>query len=240
MAQGAPPSGTPRSGTPLAGTPPTVTAPRSGGRGSPRRPRSGPRPWPRAPTTAWPWSSPGPGPGSARPSPRSSPASAHPSWWRRASPSTSRPGSTAIESIGAPVVAVTCDIRDPEAVAAAFESATDVFGLPGVLVNNAAANFPVPAEDMSPNAWRTVVDITLNGTFLCAREFARRHLVDRDPGLDPQHRCVLRVDRRAGLRPLGGGQGRRGQHDRDAGGRVGSVRHPGQLPGARACSPTRT
>jgi NAD(P)-dependent dehydrogenase (short-subunit alcohol dehydrogenase family) len=29
---------------------------------------------------------------------------------------------------------------------------------------------------MSPNAWRTVVDITLNGTFFCAREFARRHI----------------------------------------------------------------
>src|SRR5690606_5459844 len=43
-------------------------------------------------------------------------------------------------------------------------------------VNNAAANFPVPAEDTSPNAWRTVVDITLNGTFLCCREFGRRHL----------------------------------------------------------------
>ena len=45
-----------------------------------------------------------------------------------------------------------------------------------MLVNNAAANFPVPADEMSPNAWRTVVDITLNGTFFCAREFARRHL----------------------------------------------------------------
>ncbi len=45
-----------------------------------------------------------------------------------------------------------------------------------MLVNNAAANFPVPAEDMSPNAWRTVVDITLNGTFFCTREFGRRHL----------------------------------------------------------------
>ena len=56
------------------------------------------------------------------------------------------------------------------------------FGLPGVLVNNAAANFPVPAEDMSPNAWRTVVDITLNGTFFCAREFGRRHLAAGTPG----------------------------------------------------------
>ena len=51
-----------------------------------------------------------------------------------------------------------------------------------MLVNNAAANFPVPAEDMSPNAWRTVVDITLNGTFFCAREFARRHLEAGTPG----------------------------------------------------------
>ncbi len=77
---------------------------------------------------------------------------------------------------------VTCDIREPEQIAAAFDTATEAAGLPGVLVNNAAANFPVPAEDMSPNAWRTVVDITLNGTFFCAREFARRHIAARTPG----------------------------------------------------------
>ena len=85
-------------------------------------------------------------------------------------------GVAAIEAIGAPVATVTCDIRDPESVAGAFDAAEAAFGLPGVLVNNAAANFPVPADEMSPNAWRTVVDITLNGTFFCAREFARRHL----------------------------------------------------------------
>jgi NAD(P)-dependent dehydrogenase (short-subunit alcohol dehydrogenase family) len=91
-------------------------------------------------------------------------------------------GRAALRELGAPVLAVTCDIRDPEAVAAAFDAATGAFGLPGVLVNNAAANFPVPAEDMSPNAWRTVVDITLNGTFFCAREFARRHISAGTPG----------------------------------------------------------
>lgn len=85
-------------------------------------------------------------------------------------------GRVAIEEIGAPVLTVECDIRDAEAVSAAFDAATAAFGLPQVLVNNAAANFPVPAEDTSPNAWRTVVDITLNGTFLCCREFGRRHL----------------------------------------------------------------
>jgi NAD(P)-dependent dehydrogenase (short-subunit alcohol dehydrogenase family) len=88
----------------------------------------------------------------------------------------------AIGALGAPVLAVTCDIRDAESISAAFDAAVDAFGLPGVLVNNAAANFPVPSEDMSPNAWRTVVDITLNGTFFCAREFGRRHLAAGTPG----------------------------------------------------------
>ncbi|MDG2907317.1 MAG: SDR family oxidoreductase [Acidimicrobiales bacterium] len=90
-------------------------------------------------------------------------------------------GRAAIEAVGAEVDVVECDIRDADAVAAAFEAAEDRFGLPRVLVNNAAANFPSPAEDLSPNAWRTVVDITLNGTFLVGREFARRHLAIGSP-----------------------------------------------------------
>ena len=91
-------------------------------------------------------------------------------------------GQEAMDALGAPVLTVPCDIRQPDAIAAAFDAAEDQFGLPGVLINNAAANFPVPAEDMSPNAWRSVVDITLNGTFLCSREFARRHLAAGTPG----------------------------------------------------------
>jgi NAD(P)-dependent dehydrogenase (short-subunit alcohol dehydrogenase family) len=91
-------------------------------------------------------------------------------------------GRDAIRALGAEIVTCVCDIRKPEEIAAAFDDAEAAFGLPAVLVNNAAANFPVPAEDMSPNAWRTVVDITLNGTFFCAREFARRHLAARTPG----------------------------------------------------------
>jgi len=91
-------------------------------------------------------------------------------------------GREAIESLGAPVLTVQCDIRQPEEIAAAFDAAEEELGLPDVLINNAAANFPVPAEDMSPNAWRTVVDITLNGTFLCTREFGRRHLAAGSPG----------------------------------------------------------
>jgi NAD(P)-dependent dehydrogenase (short-subunit alcohol dehydrogenase family) len=91
-------------------------------------------------------------------------------------------GEAAIKAIGAPVLTVGCDIRDADQIAAAFDAAEEQFGMPGVLVNNAAANFPVPAEDMSPNAWRTVVDITLNGTFNCCREFGRRHIASGTPG----------------------------------------------------------
>ena len=86
-------------------------------------------------------------------------------------------GAEAIAAIGAEVVTVECDIREPDSIAAAFDAAEERFDRPvSVLVNNAAANFPVPAEDMSPNAWRTVIDITLNGTYFCCREFGRRHL----------------------------------------------------------------
>src|SRR2546430_9490037 len=91
-------------------------------------------------------------------------------------------GHEAVAALGAPVTTVGCDIRDAEQISAAFDAATEAYGLPQVLINNAAANFPVPAEDMSPNAWRTVVDITLNGTFFCAREFTRRHLEAGTPG----------------------------------------------------------
>ncbi|MFB7170962.1 SDR family oxidoreductase [Streptomyces sp. NPDC056254] len=80
------------------------------------------------------------------------------------------------------VAAAVCDIRDPERVAEVFDAAQDALGLPDVLVNNAAANFPSPAEDLSPNAWRAVVDITLTGTWFMTREFGRRHLAAGTPG----------------------------------------------------------
>lgn len=91
-------------------------------------------------------------------------------------------GAAAIAEVGGRCLTVACDIREPDQISAAFDLANEAGFVPSILVNNAAANFPVPAEDISPNAWRTVVDITLNGTFFCAREFARRHLDAGTPG----------------------------------------------------------
>ncbi|MGW2996075.1 SDR family NAD(P)-dependent oxidoreductase, partial [Streptomyces sp. NPDC001193] len=80
------------------------------------------------------------------------------------------------------VTAAVCDIREPERISELFDAAQAALGLPDVLVNNAAANFPSPAEDLSPNAWRAVVDITLTGTWFTTREFGRRHLGAGTPG----------------------------------------------------------
>ncbi len=91
-------------------------------------------------------------------------------------------GVEALTILGADVLAVECDIREADSISRAFDAAEEHFTLPQILVNNAAANFPVPTEDMSPNAWRTVVDITLTGTFLCTRAFGQRHLLAGTPG----------------------------------------------------------
>ena len=91
-------------------------------------------------------------------------------------------GLAAVEAVGAKAIAIGCDIRDPEAIASAFEAVTNQLGPADVLVNNAAGNFPVPAEDMSPRAWRAVVQIVLDGTFFCSSEFARRRIARRQGG----------------------------------------------------------
>ena len=91
-------------------------------------------------------------------------------------------GLEAMTSVGAKAVAVTCDVRDAEAVARAFDEIEANLGLVDVLINNAAGNFPAPAEEMSPNGFRTVVDIVLNGTYNCSREFTLRRLAAQKGG----------------------------------------------------------
>ena len=65
-----------------------------------------------------------------------------------------------------------CDVRDPAQIDEFFDGADAAFGAPDTLVNNAAGNFVADAIDMSPNGWRVVIDIVLNGTFYCSRRFA--------------------------------------------------------------------
>jgi NAD(P)-dependent dehydrogenase (short-subunit alcohol dehydrogenase family) len=79
-----------------------------------------------------------------------------------------------IEDDGGAGHAKPTDVRDPEQVDALVADAVKRFGRVDVLVNNAAGNFVVRAEDLSPNGWRAVVGIVLDGGFLCARAAARQ------------------------------------------------------------------
>ncbi|QHJ70805.1 MULTISPECIES: 2,4-dienoyl-CoA reductase [Planococcaceae] len=60
------------------------------------------------------------------------------------------------------------DVREPEHAKAMVKFAHEKFGRIDGLVNNAAGNFIVHAEKLSPNGWKSVVDIVLNGTFFCS------------------------------------------------------------------------
>ncbi len=93
-----------------------------------------------------------------------------------------RRGVEAIEAIGGKAVEVPLDVRDAAAVKMAFDTVERSAGPVDVFLNNAAGNFPTPAEDLSPNGFRTVVQIDLEGTFNCSREFARRAIASGRSG----------------------------------------------------------
>jgi len=92
-------------------------------------------------------------------------------------------GVEAVTAVGARALGVAMDVRQPDSIAAAFDAAERDLGPVGVLVNNAAGNFPVAAQALSSNGWRSVTDIVLNGTFHCSNEFAHRRIAAGLPGV---------------------------------------------------------
>jgi NAD(P)-dependent dehydrogenase (short-subunit alcohol dehydrogenase family) len=66
-----------------------------------------------------------------------------------------------------------CDVRKYLEVDNMLQIACSYFGEVNVLVNNAAGNFVMPTERLSPKAFDVVVDIVLKGTYNCSLAFGK-------------------------------------------------------------------
>ena len=73
------------------------------------------------------------------------------------------------EATGRAVLGCAADVRDPDAIARAVAQTIERFGKLDTVVNGAAGNFLAPAAGLSPNGFKTVVEIDLVGTFNTSR-----------------------------------------------------------------------
>jgi 2,4-dienoyl-CoA reductase [(3E)-enoyl-CoA-producing], peroxisomal len=73
-----------------------------------------------------------------------------------------------IRAAGGRASGVAVDVREPERVQAVVADVQREHGRIDLLVNNAAGNFYAPSESLSANAWKSVIEIDLYGTFFCS------------------------------------------------------------------------
>ena len=74
-----------------------------------------------------------------------------------------------IRTAGGKASGVAVDVREPERVQAMMADVAREHGRIDLLVNNAAGNFYAPSESLSANAWKSVIEIDLYGTFFCSQ-----------------------------------------------------------------------
>ncbi|WP_019587164.1 SDR family oxidoreductase [Deinococcus apachensis] len=70
-----------------------------------------------------------------------------------------------IGEAGGRALGVSADVRDFAALQAAAQSGVEAFGPLDIVIAGAAGNFPAPVDGISPNGFKSVVDIDLLGTY---------------------------------------------------------------------------
>jgi citronellol/citronellal dehydrogenase len=81
-----------------------------------------------------------------------------------------------------PIVAVPCDVREPENVDAMLTEVLAAQGFIDVLVNNAGGQFMAPAESISYNGFRAVTRLNLDATWYLTTQVASRSMIDQGYG----------------------------------------------------------
>lgn len=87
-----------------------------------------------------------------------------------------------IETFDGQVLTVAMDVRELEQVKEMVQQAKEKFGRIDHLVNNAAGNFVVPAEDLTYNGWHSVINIVLHGTWYCSQTVAKEWIENGQKG----------------------------------------------------------
>jgi NAD(P)-dependent dehydrogenase (short-subunit alcohol dehydrogenase family) len=78
-----------------------------------------------------------------------------------------------VEAAGRRAIAVTTDISRPEDSQALVDAAMQAFGRVDILVNNAGIGTAVPATKETPEQFRQVIDVNLNGSYWMAQACGR-------------------------------------------------------------------
>ncbi|MCE3288513.1 MAG: hypothetical protein K0R83_525 [Caulobacter sp.] len=86
------------------------------------------------------------------------------------------------EAIGGLARAYALDVTDPGQVEAVVAAVDADLGPVDVLVNNAGIGERTGFLDLSPEAWRQVMDVNLTGVFLCSQAVARRMVASQRAG----------------------------------------------------------
>lgn len=78
-----------------------------------------------------------------------------------------------VEGLGRRALAVQTDVSRPDDCTAAVQAALDEFGAVDILVNNAGVGTAVPATQETPEQFRSVIDVNLNGCYWMAQACGR-------------------------------------------------------------------
>ena len=99
----------------------------------------------------------------------------------------------AIRKQGGKCEIMVCDVRDAAQCDAMVAEAVKQFGRLDVLINNHGASIATPTLNLSPNGWRAVVGINLDGVFFCSKAAARQFIAQQTGG------AIINISSTAGV-----------------------------------------
>src|SRR5579863_3065434 len=85
------------------------------------------------------------------------------------------------------------DVRDAAKCDEMVAEAVKRFGRLDVMINNHGGSITTPSLNLSPNGWRAVVSINLDGTFFCSKAAARQFIEQKSGG------CIINLSSTSGV-----------------------------------------